>query len=88
MPFRLTDLRAKIQFVTSSEMPSLIYRAATRTGKPSNTVYIQHALCEALSRDLDIPLELLMSKLPPAQGPAAALFGEDRKPISRRVRVE
>ena len=83
MPFRLDEQRAKIQFVTSARTPSLVTKAAIATGRPSNTVYIQHALCEALSRDLGIPLEDLIEELPPPQGMAAALFGRDRKPIRR-----
>jgi hypothetical protein len=86
MPFRLDEFRAKVQFVTSAQTPSLIRRAAEATGRPSNTVYLQHAVCEALSRDLDIPLSDLLDALPPPKGNAAALFGDDRKPISRRRR--
>lgn len=72
MPFRLNDLRAKIQFVTSARMPGLIHRAAVKRGYPSNTVYIQHAVAEALSVDLDIPLQELVDELPAPLGPAAA----------------
>ncbi len=69
MPFRLDpnvygEFRGKIQFVTSAEMPSLVYRACLATGTMSNTVYIQHAVCEALSRDLGIPLGDLIDNLP------------------------
>jgi hypothetical protein len=81
MPFRLNEFRAKIQFVTSSRMPSLIYKAVIKTGKVSNTVYIQHAVCEALSRDLGIPLDELLAELPPCRGMSAVPFGPDRKPI-------
>lgn len=81
MPFRLNEFRAKIQFITSARMPSLIYKAVVKTGKVSNTVYIQHAVCEALSRDLDIPLQELLDELPPARGMAAVPFGPNRTPI-------
>lgn len=84
MPYRLNEFRAKIQFVTSAQMPSLIHRACVRTGKPSNTVYIQHAVCEALARDLDLPLDDLLAALPPPKGSAAVLFGGDRARINRR----
>lgn len=80
MPFRLNEFRAKMQFVTSAEMPSLVYKAVQRTGKPSNTVYIQHAVCEALARDLNIPLEDLLARLPEPKGPASVPFGPDRRP--------
>ena len=80
MPFRLNEFRAKIQFVTSAEMPSLIFKACTKTGTVSNTVYIQHAVAEALSRDLGIPLQDIVDRLPPPRGMASTLFGMDRKP--------
>ena len=69
MPFRLDperygEFRGKIQFTTSAQMPSLIYKACLATGCPSNTVYIQYAVCEALARDLDLPLEDLIASLP------------------------
>lgn len=85
MPFRLNEHRAKVQFVTSARMPSLIYRAAVATDVPSNTVYIQHAVCEALSRDLGIPLDELLGELPPPRGPASVLFGDDRRPRPARA---
>ena len=64
MPFRLNEHRAKVQFLTSAEMPSLIYKACVATGAPSNTRYVQVAVCEALARDLGIPLEDLLERLP------------------------
>jgi hypothetical protein len=86
VPFRLDEFRAKIQFITSAEMPSLIYKACLETGKPSNTVYVQHAVCEALSRDLGIPLDDLLDNLPTPRGRSATLFGDDRQPRARRAR--
>lgn len=77
MPFRLNEFRAKIQFVTSAEMPNLIYRACLRTGTVSNTVYIQHAVAEALARDLDIPLERILANLPEPRGRAKNLLLRD-----------
>ena len=73
-PERYGQFRAKIQFTTSAEMPSLIYRACLATGFLSNTVYCQHALCQALARDLDIPLADLLDHLPTPRGPAAHLY--------------
>lgn len=81
MPFRLDETRAKIQFLTSARMPSLIYKACVATGTISNTVYIQHAVCEALSRDLDIPLDTLLGELPPPRGNSATLFGGSRRHV-------
>lgn len=70
-PFRLDEFRAKVQFITSAEMPNMIYRARQVRGLPSNTVYIQHAVAEALSRDLGIPLPRLLDALPTPRGLAA-----------------
>ena len=56
--------KTKIQFITSVRMPSLVYKALLATGKPSQSVYVQHAVCDALSRDLGIPLEELLAELP------------------------
>lgn len=81
MPYRLNEFRAKIQFVTSARTPSLIHRAVVAGHAISNTVYIQHAVCEALSRDLGIPLQDLLDELPEAKGRALIPFGPDRKPI-------
>ena len=78
MPFRLAPEgfpdRTKIQFTTSLTMPHLIYKACLITGTVSNTVYCQHALVEALSRDLGIPAEDLLAELPPPRGPAKHLY--------------
>ena len=71
MPFRLNEFRAKVQFVTFAGMPALITRAAKARGYVSNTQYIQHALAEALAKDLDISLDDLVEQLPPPQGGAA-----------------
>lgn len=80
MPFRLDEFRAKIQFTTSAEMPSLIYRACLATGTVSNTVYCQHALAEALARDLDVPIEDILANLPAPRGVTAHVFNpEDGK---------
>jgi hypothetical protein len=83
MPFRLDEHRAKIQFVTSARMPSDIYKACVATGVPSNTAYVQRAVCEALARDLDIPLEELLAALPPHRGMATALFDGTRRAVCR-----
>lgn len=84
-PFRLDEHRAKVQFITSAEMPSMIYRACMKTGVVSNTRYIQEAVCQRLARDLDIPLERLLDRLPPPRGLAAVPFGGDRKPVREPV---
>ena len=73
MPFRLDETKAKIHFVTSVRMPMLINRAARATGKCSNTQYIQHALVEALARDLELDVDDLYAELPPPKAQAATL---------------
>lgn len=83
MTFRLDEFRAKVQFVTSARMPYDIYQACLATGTCSNTAYIQRAVCEALSRDLGVPLAELLSALPPPRGPSGALFHPEGHPMSR-----
>lgn len=78
MPFRLVDphtgeRRAKVHFVTSAAMPSLIFKAAAKTGKCSNTQYIQHVLVEALARDLDLDADELYAALPTPKSQANSL---------------
>jgi hypothetical protein len=92
MPFRLTGEgfpnRAKIQFTTSAATPHLIYRACLVTRTVSNTVYCQHAIAEALSRDLGIPLEELLADLPTPRGPSAHLYDPAEGTMNRySVRV-
>lgn len=81
MPFRLNEFRAKIQFVTSAQMPHLIYKACLATGVESNTVYVQRAVCEALARDLNIPLQDLLDSLPEPRSRAAMLMDRTTRPI-------
>lgn len=85
MPFRLEDeFRAKVQFVTSAQMPMLVYEACLATGTVSNTVYYQHAVCEALARDLGLDYDDLVANLPRPHGPSAHLFPPDKPhPLSR-----
>jgi hypothetical protein len=87
MPFRIAPYefpgRAKIQFTSSARMPSDIYHACLVTGTVSNTVYIQHAVIDALSRDLRIPRETLLGALPPPRGPSGHLFDPSEATMSR-----
>ena len=86
-PFRIQPYefpnRAKIQFTTSAEMPSMIYRACLVTGTISNTVYCQHALVEALSRDLNLDRAVLLDDLPAPRGPSGHLYDPDEQTMSR-----
>lgn len=86
MPFRLNEHRAKIQFITFARMPSLIYKACLAKSIPSNTRYVQEAVCWKLSQDLGIPYESLLAELPPPRGKAAVLFGDDRRRAPDRGR--
>lgn len=85
--FRLSkqgfENRAKIQFTTAAWMPYRIYTACLATGIPSNTVYCQRAVCEALSRDLGIPLDQLLADLPSPRGPSAHLFNPNEATMNR-----
>jgi hypothetical protein len=87
MPFRIQPYefpgRAKIQFTTSARMPSDIYHACLVTGTVSNTVYIQHALIDALSRDLRIPRATLLGALPPPRGPSVHLYDPAEQTMNR-----
>jgi hypothetical protein len=85
MPFRLDEHRAKVQFTTSAAMPYLIYQACLATKVCSNTVYIQHAVCEALSRDLGIPLHLLLTDLPEPRTRSKELRPHPRDPAAGRL---
>lgn len=78
MPFRLNEFRAKIQFVTSAEMPSLIYKACRATNTPSNTVYCQRAVARALATDLGLDYDELIAKMPPSR-PTNAEFNGHRQ---------
>lgn len=75
MPFRLDDQRSTIHFLTSAEMPSLVYEAAQKVGLPSNTRYVQIAVCRALSRDLGLDFDELVASLPPTRGKGKGLRG-------------
>jgi hypothetical protein len=64
MPFRLDENRTKMQFIAPVEMPNQVYRACVATDIPSNTRYIQIAVCERLARDLGLDLDELLARLP------------------------
>ena len=75
--------RAKVQFTTAAWMPYKVYEACKATGVVSNTVYCQHAVCEALSRDLGIPLADLLADLPTPRGPSAHLYDPAEATMNR-----
>ena len=74
-PFRLDEFRAKVQFLCSARLPSLIHKASVVTDTPSNTVYIQRAVCKQLSIDLGIPLAELLAEQPPTRTRSGELRG-------------
>jgi hypothetical protein len=92
MPFRLGTEgfpnRAKIQFTTSLSMPHLIYQACKATGTVSNTVYCQHAIANALSRDLGIPVEEILNDLPVPRGPGKHLFDPNDGLMNRSTNIQ
>lgn len=73
MPHRLDEHRAKIQFVTFAAMPHMIHTACLSTGTVSATRYIQEAVCAALARDHDLPVQTVLDMLPATRGPAGHL---------------
>lgn len=77
MPHRVDEFRAVMHFMTFARMPSLVRKAAAKKGMPSNTVYVQHAVCEALARDLGLPLQELLDELPANR--THGLFGGTRQ---------
>ena len=79
MPFRLNEHRATIKFITMARMPSMIYKACLSTSTPSNTRYIQEAICMRLAKDTGVPYESLLAELPPCRTNAAALFDGNRQ---------
>src|SRR4029077_12146297 len=83
MVFRLDPAkwpnRTKIQFTTAAWMPHLVYQACLAAGIVSNTVYVQHAVCEALARDLGLDLDALLADLPAPRGHSATLNGNSRR---------
>jgi len=68
-------------------MPHLIYRACLATGTLSNTVYCQHALVDALARDLGLDRDQLLADLPQGRGPAAHLFDPADGTMARGVNL-
>lgn len=87
MPFRIAPYefpnRTKIQFTTSAAMPLMIYRACLETGIISNTVYCQHALVDALCRDLRVDRAVLLAELPPPRGPSGHLYDPTEQTMNR-----
>lgn len=83
-PFRLNEFRAKIQFVTSAETPSLIAKAAAKRDLSSNTEWLQHTIAAALAKELDLDLQQRMERLPPNRATPTILFGDTAKGV--RVR--
>lgn len=84
MPFRLNEHRTTIKFITFARMPKMVYEACLSTSTPSNTRYIQEALCMRLAKDMGIPYESLLAELPPCRANSAALFNGDRVAVSGR----
>lgn len=64
MPHRLDAHRVKVQFVTFTKMPYLIYLACLKTETVSQTRYIQEAICARLARDLEMSEADLLDDLP------------------------
>lgn len=88
MPMKVDEVRGKVQFATSAEMPWLIYQACLATGTRSNTAYLQRVVSEALARDLGIPVETILERIPTLHGPAGHLFDPREGKQNRYCREE
>ena len=87
MPFRgYGETSVKVQFATSLRAPSLLRRAAEKTGCLSSTEYLQRIMVEALSRDLDLPIEELVAELPRGRRDLTTLFGDGQKARANPMR--
>lgn len=78
------EYKGKIQFVTSAEMPYLIYRACVEKGFRSITAYCQHAVIDALVRDLGLDRDTLVSRLPVPRTSTMSLM-DPSHPNSQRI---
>jgi hypothetical protein len=85
MPFRLDEFKAKIQFIVPNNFPVLINRAAEEGNIPSQTRYIQLALCRQLAEDLGLNEDELIRSLPPTRTHASVLFDGNRRAVSRKA---
>lgn len=87
MPFRTNEHRTTIKIATFARMPSMIYRACLSTSTPSNTRYIQEAICMRLAKDTGTPYESLLAELPPCRTNSATLFDGNRKAVKPKTYV-
>lgn len=55
----------RIQFISSNQLPSLIWKAAKKTGRLSSTEYLQDIICAQVAKDLGLNVEDLKAALPP-----------------------
>jgi hypothetical protein len=67
MPFRTDENRTTIHFLTFAEMPSMIYEACKAKDVPSNTRYVQEAICRRLADDMGYDYDVLVDHLPPGR---------------------
>lgn len=75
MNYRIDETRTTIHFLTSAEMPSMVYEACVATGTPSNTRYVQEAVCRRLAADLGLDYDDLLSRLPAGRRQARVFNG-------------
>lgn len=68
MPLRLHGgLYGVLHFRTSAAMPSLVRKAANKTGRVSSTDYLQQVVAKAVAKDLGVPLAAVLEALPPVR---------------------
>lgn len=73
MPYRGGPGRSRIAVMVGAKCPSLIYKAAEKTGKVSGQAYLQKVIAEALARDLDLPVGPILDAMPPNRGTGSRL---------------
>lgn len=86
MPFRteatvdgeLVRLNTTIHFLTFASMPSMIFEACKQHGIPSNSRYVQEAVCRRLADDMGYDYDELIAALPPGRRQARVFNGHRR----------
>ena len=78
MPFRTGPGRTTIHFLTFTEMPSMIFEACKQHDVPSNTRYVQEAICRRIADDMGYEYDELVAALTPGRRTTPAFNGHRR----------
>lgn len=76
MNYRIDEHRTTMHFLTCVDMPLLVHEACLATDTPSNTRYMQEAICRRLAADLHLDLDELLAKLPPGRAQSRIIGGQ------------